>query len=215
MTVRLVRREHHDRTSVGGLEHWHGEHLRRWTERDLPPVEAEDDVPSARLIDVVGGDQDGAPLGREAVDQLHQAFDVSLVHTGEGLVEQQHLRVLNESARDEDTLPLAAREQSELGPRHPFQPDLRERLERLRPFAASEPAPPGHPRERSHQCHVEGADRIVEPRALGLWDIAAWRRRVEGPAQRPQLAEQQAEERRLPPSVRPQHTGALAGLEGE
>ena len=61
------------------------------------------------------------------------------------------------------------------------QADPVERLRRRLALAPARPPPPGQPRERAHRRHVEGRDRVVEARALGLGHGAAGR----ADAQRP------------------------------
>ena len=85
----------------------------------------------------MGGDQDARPSPREPVDQRHQTLDASLVDSRERLVEQQHLGVLDERARDQDALALAARELTEPRAASPPGPP-RQRLERRSPLRASE-----------------------------------------------------------------------------
>src|SRR5438309_1345065 len=70
-------------------------------------------------------------------------------------------------------------------------------------------------RERPHQRDVERRNRVVEPRALGLRNEPEPGRAPERASQRPQLAEENAKERRLAAAVRAQDADALAcaGLE--
>ena len=185
------------------------------TERHLPPVEAQDEVPASRLLDIVCRDQDGPPLVGEPIHQCHQPLHASLVHAGERLVQQHHPRVLNERTRNQDALPLAARELAEPRVSHLREPHVPERTERLRPFVASDSPPPRHTRQRSHQRHIEGADRIVEPRSLGLGHVAARLPHLDRPAQRAKLTQQEAKQRRLTPAVRAQHPDCLPRVEGE
>ena len=149
-----------------------GERLGGRPERDLPAVEAENLVPGAawsrscvaiRIPRALGGE-----LGQELLEQL----GARLVDARERLVEEQDRRVLDERAGDERALALAARELAELRARERGEPHAIERLEREAPVSAARPSPPRQARERPHQRHVERADRVVEPRALGLRQVA-------------------------------------------
>src|SRR5207248_10276507 len=91
-----------------------------------------------------------------------------LVDARERLVEEEDGGVLDEGPRDEDALPLAARELAELLLRQVAQADALERVEPERPLAPAERPPPRHARERPHQRHVERRHRVVEPRSLRL-----------------------------------------------
>src|SRR5581483_8244587 len=122
--------------------------------------------------------------------------------TGERLVEEERRRVLDEGARDEHALALPARQPAELRARLGAEPDPAERVERGAAVRGAERPPPRHARERPHQGDVERVDRVVEPRALGLRDVSEPPRDADAPAQRLELAEQDAEERRLASAVR-------------
>ena len=77
------------------------------------------------------------------------------------------------------------------------------------------PLPPRQARQRAHQRDVERADRVVEPRALGLGHVPERARRRETAVYRGELAEQGPEQRRLAAAVRAEHADPLPGLERE
>ncbi len=137
-------------------------------ERDLHAVEAQDAIPRARLLDVVGGHQQAAALGGEIVEQRAQALGAGRVHARERLVEQQQRGVLDERPRDEHALALTAGEIAE-GPLGAVrQADALERVTGERAVGSRRAPPPRHPRDGAHQRHVERADREIQARALGL-----------------------------------------------
>src|SRR5205085_6078908 len=167
-----LARQRDDLAAVGLLEHVAGERLRGRAERDLAAVEAEHAVEAARLLEVVGRDEEAASLGRELAEQALEELRARPVDARERLVEEERRGVLDERPRDEDALPLAAGELAELLVREPLEPDARERGESRPALAPAERPPPGQARERAHECDVERADRVVEARALGLRDEA-------------------------------------------
>ncbi len=95
----------------GGADVLACEHLGRPSVGDQPAVQQRDQLEAlGGGHHVVGAheDCDSAPL--EAVKQVEQRLASAHVHAGEGLVEQKHMRLLGERARQEDTLLLPARE---------------------------------------------------------------------------------------------------------
>src|SRR5436190_23337 len=82
---------------------------------------------------------------------------------GEGLVEQQQPRVLDEGARDQNALALPARELAEGAVGLRSQPDGRERLERGAALDAARPPPPRKAGDRAHERNVERGHGVVEP----------------------------------------------------
>src|SRR5947208_355117 len=81
----------------------------------------------------------------------------------------------------------------------------RERRARCSALAAPGQAPPGHTGEGSHQRDVEGADRIVEPRALSLGNEPEAARARHRSSERLELPEQDTKERRLAAAVRTEY----------
>jgi hypothetical protein len=163
----------------------------------------------------VGGRDDRTPLrskvGEERVEQLL----ARAVDARERLVEEQDRRVLDERARDEHALALAAGEVAEPRVGEVGEADPVERGVGEDALAPARRAPPRDPRERAHERDVERADRIVEPRALRLRHITEAARRPDRPRERRQLAEQEPEEGRLPAAVRPEHREPLAAAQVE
>jgi len=75
--------------AVGPHEHVPREHVVGRAERDLAAIQAQHTIPAARLLDVVRGDEHGASLVRERVEQVRQLPGRDDVKAREGLVEQQ------------------------------------------------------------------------------------------------------------------------------
>jgi hypothetical protein len=163
----------------------------------------------------VGGDQHGATLGAELLEQRRDALAAPRVHAGERLVEQQHARVLHERARQERALALAAGELSEGRVRQPGHAHPRERSERRLALGAPGREPPAPLRDGSHQRDVERAHGEVEPGTLGLGDVGGPPRNPNRPGERLELAHERAEQGGLAAAVRPQHAHRLAGPGGE
>jgi hypothetical protein len=163
----------------------------------------------------LGGDDRRPPLGCERSDQRFQALGAGAVQAGEGLIEQQDLRVLNEAACDQDALALPAGELAESLSGKRVEPDFAQCIHRGLALAPPRPTPPGQPRERPHRRYVEGRDRIVELRALGLWDGGAASPDAEGPGERGQLAQQGAQQGRLAAPVRAEQRHPLSRLQRE
>ena len=96
--------------AVGALERLAGKDGVRLAERDLLAMEAQDEVESARALDVVGGHEHSASLAAQLREDLADALRAHRVDAVKRLVEQQRRRVLDEGACQQDTLPLPARE---------------------------------------------------------------------------------------------------------
>ena len=77
------------------------------------------------------------------------------------------------------------------------------------------PPPPGQARERAHQRNLQRGDGVVEAGALGLGDGRRRPADLDRPAQRPQLAEQDAQQRGLAAAVRAEQRDPLARLDVE
>src|SRR5690242_9152147 len=75
-----------DRPAVGRFQHRAIEHPGGWADGDLAAIEAEDRVPAARLLEVVGGDDDAVAFSSQGRDQLLQALGGWPVEAGEGLI---------------------------------------------------------------------------------------------------------------------------------
>ena len=82
------------------------------------------------------------PFAREHVDQLGEPRRARRVEPGERLVEEHHVGVLQQRARDQHALALPARELAERHAGVLAQPDALERRERAGPIRASRPPPP-------------------------------------------------------------------------
>jgi hypothetical protein len=79
-----------------------------------------------------------------------------------------------------------------------------------RTVGAGGPPPPRQSRERAHQRDVERRHRVVEPRPVGLRHRARATVELDRPAERRELAEQRAEQRRLATAVRAEQRDPLA-----
>src|SRR3954464_709592 len=95
-----------DLAAVGGFEHAPVEGLGRGAGGDLAAVEAEDRVPAPSLLEVVGGDHYRPTLSGEGRDQPVEQLRAGPVEPGEGLVEEQDPRVLDERTGDQRALAL-------------------------------------------------------------------------------------------------------------
>src|SRR5437588_11776678 len=87
-------RERHDLAAVGLLEDRPGERLLRRPERDLAPVQAEDAVEAAGLLEVVRRDEKPATLVGKVAEEPLEEVRARLVDARERLVEEEHRRVL-------------------------------------------------------------------------------------------------------------------------
>ena len=207
--------QQHDLRAVGGLEHGVRQRVGRRAVRDLLAAQAQDAIPAARLLDVVGGDQQHAALGAQVVEDPHDRLLAGLVDSRERLVEQQHAGVLDERAGDQHALALAARQRAEALARVLGEADALQRSARQRAVGGGHAPVPRRARIGAHQRDVERADGEVQARALGLRDVRcrAGDRDLAGDARK--LAEQGAEQRRLAAAVGPEHGDGLAGERGE
>ena len=83
---------------------------------DDPPVGEDDDAigEHLRLVKVVGGDQDRCTeLARDLADQAVELTSRLRVEPGRRLVEEEQLGTADETERDVESAPLAAREHSQ------------------------------------------------------------------------------------------------------
>ena len=167
-------------------------------------VEAEHEVPDARLLDVVGGDDDRAASGGEVVDQAVEQLRAGRVQAGVWLVEQQQAGVGGQGPGDQGALALAPGHVAE-GVTGPVgEPDHGQRFCCHLPVLPARPPPPRQSGERAHRRHVEAAHRVVEAGAVGLGDGRAGNPDFERAGEGSQLSEQRPEERRLAAAVRPE-----------
>ena len=111
----------------------------------------------------MGRDQDAATLGSELGEERLEEVGARPVDSGERLVEEEGRRVLDERARDEHALALAARELAELAVGEGGESDPLERGSGKTALGAPREPPPRHTGERPHQRDVESGDRVVEP----------------------------------------------------
>jgi hypothetical protein len=204
-------RQRHDGAAVGRGERVAREGLYRRAERDLATVEAEHEIPRARLLDVVRGDQDAVALVSEGLKQLLEAISADSVEPGERLVEQEQLGVLDQSARDQDTLALPTGEVAERTLSKVGEPNGVERLESIRALRTPRPPVPRNPSDGPHRRDVKCRHGKVKPRPFGLRDKSSTNTNVDFAANRGELAEQGTEERRLAAAVRTKDPNPLAG----
>src|SRR4051812_5548868 len=71
--------------AVGGLERRADEDVVGCAEGDLAVVEAQHALPAARLLDVMGGDQQRAAVGGQAGEQVVEQVDAARVEADVGL----------------------------------------------------------------------------------------------------------------------------------
>src|SRR3954452_2338950 len=202
-------------TAIGGRERLASERLIGRSKRDLAPVQAEDEIPLARLLDVVRGDQEAMAVAREIRQQPLEQLGTDGVESRERFVQQQQLRVLDQRTRDEDTLPLAAGEAAERAVCQLLHADGGERFKGLAPLAPTGAPVPREARDGPHRRDVEGGHREVESGALGLGDERAAGIQLEPTVQRGKLAEECAEQRGLAPAVRAEDGDPVAGQDVE
>ena len=93
-------------------------------------MQAQHAVEAARLLDVVGGDQQRAALVAQLAQHGLDPRGARRVDARQRLVEQQHARVLDERAGDQHALALAAGERPEAGAGVLGEPDALERRAR-------------------------------------------------------------------------------------
>src|SRR4051812_23771176 len=91
-----------DGTSVGGLQDPALEDLARRAEGDLASVDAQDQVRAPGLLEIVSRDDDSPPLAGQLPQEGLEQSGARGIEPGEGLVEQQQLRFLDQAARDQD-----------------------------------------------------------------------------------------------------------------
>ena len=164
--------EHDQLVAVGLLQHGGAQHLGGRAERDLAAVQAQHALEAARLLDVVGGDEQRAALVAQLAQHRLDARGARRVDARERLVEQQHARVLDERAGDQHALALAAGERAEA------RAGARRRARRARAPAsavvalrAAEPAVEGRAVVGAHQRDVERVDGEVQPGVVGLGHV--------------------------------------------
>src|SRR4051794_25852685 len=87
-------RDRDDGTAVCRGERFAGEGGLGCAEGDLAPVQAEHEIPCARLLNVVGGDEQAVALGGQIREQALEAVGADRVEPRERLVKQQQLGVL-------------------------------------------------------------------------------------------------------------------------
>src|SRR4051794_11923319 len=187
--------------AVGGRERFPRECLLGCAERDLAAVKAEDEIPRAHLVDVVGRDEQAATVGRQVAEQSLEPGRADGIEPVERLVEQKQLGVLHERTGDQDALALAAGQAAERLVREVAHANSVERIERLSPLDASGAPVPRDARDGTHGGDVECADRKVQARAVGLGDERGSCVEFDAAPDRRKLAEKCAEERCLTAAV--------------
>ncbi len=70
---------------------------------------------TVRLLHVVGGDQDGLPLGDQLVQDLPQGQSALRVQTRGGFVEEEHRRTVEDGPGEQKTLRHTARQDEDRG----------------------------------------------------------------------------------------------------
>src|SRR6185436_11504460 len=173
------------------------------------------------LVHVVRGQDEGEAAAVQPLQRLPQQPARLRVEPGRGLVEQHHLRIVHQRARDHDALLLAARKRRRLGVRLVGDLQLVEQPRRARlalPRLQPEVAAVEHEQLAHGQLAVEVAHlrhdgeaplhpaRVLAHLGAGHHDAAARR-----PHQRADAAERGA----LARSVRPEQPEELAGLDAE
>ena len=101
----LARVEDDQLGPVGGGEDLRRQRLRR-AEVDLAAMQAEDPVEAPRLLDVVGGDDDGPALVAQLAEDGQDPLAGGAIDAAERLIEQERVRALGERPCDQDALAL-------------------------------------------------------------------------------------------------------------
>ena len=169
---------------------------------------AEHEVEVASLADVVGRDEDRPALVAQLGQDRQDPFSRGLIDTAQRLVEEQHAGILRKRPGDQDPLALAPGEGAEAASGLALQADALERPPRGAALPGADPPVPGKRSVGPHEDDIQGADREVEPRPLGLRDVG--RRPGEADVAVPvrRLAEQCPEEGRLAAPVGTEHGDA-------
>jgi hypothetical protein len=219
-------RPRHELREAGGLRRPHAHELPRGLTDELVHGHVRDQPPATDHDQVVGGerhlahqvrrDEDRAPLGRQAAQQVADPLDAFGVEPVDRLVEEQHGRVAEKRGGDAEPLAHAERERSRPLPGDVVQPD--EVDQRVHPLLRD----PVRLRERQqvvvggaagvHRTCLEQRARLVQRRgelavALAVEGGGARGRRVE--------AEDQAHRRRLARAVRAEEAGHDTGSDRE
>ena len=181
-------------------------------DRDLAPVDAEDRVPAPRLLEVVGGDDDRRGLRRPASAisaSRRSAAGRSSPVKGSSISSTRASWTRARAIRTRWRWPPES--SPKVSPASSAEPDPAERLAappraRARPAAATRAAarappssPPRGPRRGSRAASARSAG--TEPQEASTRSV---------PGQRPQLAEQRPQDRRLAAAVGPEQGQPLA-----
>ena len=111
------------------------------------------------MIGIVGGEQHGQALRRQALDLAEHNHLIAEVEAGGGLVHDDGRRVLGQGAGDEGELALAAADARVLVLRQRGDAERGQRLERLAPILARRRGEQPKVRRAAHHHHVEHAKR--------------------------------------------------------
>ena len=142
-------------------------------EGDLPTREQGDLLTHLlREKKVVRGDDDRHTLGLHGPQHLQQRLPVGLVQAVERLVEKDQTRLSRDAARQQDPLPLSARELPESTTAHVRQPDRLQRLHAPRPCRPSGEPAEAERRVGSHEDDVERSHREAWVQIGGLRHVA-------------------------------------------
>ena len=155
----------------------------------------------AHQIQIMQSRHDRAPLAMPAQDELQQVGRRPHVDGRERLVQQDQLSVLQQHAREQHPLKLAARQRSDRPLLEPVESDGREsssaRASRDRPTARNKPISPHSPRQ-STSITVIGKLRSISCLLRQVSDVAATESRDPDIAvQRLQRADDAFQQRRL------------------
>ena len=149
-------------------------------ERDQAAVEREHEVVVARgTREVVRGDHDGPSLVAPRVDQLPHRVLGGAVDAGEGLVEQQQLRVLRRDLGEQRALALAARQLAEPAAGEVVDGKRAHRVGDQLAVAIGHSLPPAERAPAAHRDHVAhgGREHRLDRDLLGQVGDAVGRRR--------------------------------------
>ena len=171
----------------------------------------------AHQFDIVQRGKNGAPFAVPPPDQRDEIGDGLGIDGAERLVEQDKGRILQQQAREQDPLELAARECADETVGEVLESDRGERARDLLPVAPVETAPGADLAPQPHGRAVEHGDG-KEPVDLDLLreigDAGLSQTvELEASAERPKLADDAFEQGRLAGAVRADEGEERAGLD--
>ena len=181
-----------------------------------PVAQHGDRVGQRERLGLVVGDEQGAGAGgaQDRGDLTAQRLAQAGVERGERLVEQDHLGVGRERARERDPLALAAGELVRVGLRPAGEPDQIERLADALAPCGAEAHVGGHVEVREQRALLEDH---ADPALLRLHPLAARGDRAAADPDRPGVgaleARDHAQQRRLARAARPEQRHELAAAD--